>query len=85
MNIKAKSDSEDIRIYFDNILHLRFPRNKNIILQSCIQNNTKLYYIQINIDNRILKIEYENKDTWKEVLKLLNIYIYEHPHKQRSI
>jgi hypothetical protein len=75
MDIKAKSDSEDIRIYFDNILHLRFPRNKNIILQSWIQNNTKLYYIEINVDHRIIRIEYENKDTWKEVLKLLNIHI----------
>lgn len=72
MKITSRADSEDIRIYFDNILHLRFPRNKNIILQSWIQKNTRLYYIQIDIENQTVKIEYENKQIWKEVLKQLD-------------
>jgi hypothetical protein len=75
MKITSKADSEDIRIYFDNILHLKFPRNKNLILQSWIQNNTKLYYIQIDIENQTVKIEYENKQTWKEVLKQLDTVV----------
>lgn len=72
MKISSKADSENIRIYFNDILHLKFPRNKNIILQSWIQENTKLFYIQIDIDDQTLKIEYENKNIWKEVLNHLD-------------
>lgn len=72
MKILSKADSEDIRIYFNGILHLRFPRNKNIILQSWIQENTKLFYIKIDIDDQTLKIKYENKEIWSQVLKQLD-------------
>jgi hypothetical protein len=75
MKIKAKSDSENIRIYFNNILHLRIPRDENILLQSWIKTNTKLFYIELILPSNSFKIEYEDENIWKEVLNLLDKHI----------
>jgi hypothetical protein len=75
MKIKAKSDSENIRIYFNNILHLRIPRDKNILLQSWIKTDTKLFYIKLILPSNSFKIEYEDENIWKEVLNLLDKHI----------
>jgi len=75
MLITATSDSEDIRIYFKNILHLRIPRNENIIIKSYVQINTRMNYIEIKIPNNFILLEYEDENIWKEVLNLLDKHI----------
>lgn len=47
MKIEAKSDSEDVRIYINGLLHLRFPRDKNIKIQSWIEGHSKRFIIEI--------------------------------------
>lgn len=75
MKIEAKSDSEDIRVYIDNILHLRIPRDKNIKIQSWIEGHSKSYTIEILVKNNQIKIAYDSKTKWEKVLKLLDEHI----------
>ena len=75
MKVKCKSDSEDIRIYIDGVLHIRIPRDKNIKIQSWIEGHSKLYFIQIWCAEHQGVYEYDNKDKWVEVLNLLDKHI----------
>jgi|AntRauMFilla1563_2_1112583.scaffolds.fasta_scaffold05144_6 hypothetical protein len=72
MKISYKGDSEGLRIYFNGILQLRIPRNKDVILHSWLKTDTKLFYIEIKFPNNSIIVEYEDKNTWEEVLRLLN-------------
>jgi len=73
--VTCKSDSEDIRIYIDGLLHLRIPRDKNIKIQSWIQGHTKTYMIEIWCKNHQDIMEYDNKTLWSNVLKILDEHI----------
>lgn len=68
MKVTSRSDSEDIRIYFDGVLHIRIPRDKNVILQSWIEGHTKKYIIEIHCKNNSTLFEYDNKKLWVAVL-----------------
>jgi hypothetical protein len=70
--VTSKSDSENIRIYLDNLLHLRIPRDKNIKLQSWVDFSTKLHYIQIWCVNHSDRFEYENRQLWVDILMELD-------------
>ena len=73
--VTCKSDSEDIRIYIDSLLHLRMPRDKNIKIQSWIEGHTKTYMIEIWCKNHQDLMEYDNKILWSNVLKVLDEHI----------
>jgi hypothetical protein len=75
MKITAKSDSEDIRVYVDSVLHLRIPRDKNAKLQSWIEGHTKTFIIEIIIKKHANTIVYDNREMWERVLKLLDEHI----------
>ena len=70
--VKAKSDSEDIRIYIDGALHLRLPRDKNIRLQSWIEGHTKTFVIELTIHGNSDVVVYDNRRIWERVLELLD-------------
>lgn len=72
MKIHCKSDSEDIRIYIDDVLHIRFPRDKNVKIQSWLEGHTKTYIIKIWCVNHSDVFVYDDKKKWKEILKLLD-------------
>jgi len=74
-NIKCKSDSEDIRIYIDDILHLRIPRDPNLKLHSWIEGNTKIYIIELWCAGHSEKMEYDNKKLWVDILNTLDKHI----------
>jgi len=73
--VSAKSDSEDIRIYIDDVLHLRFPRDKNIKIQSWIEGHTKTFAIEIWTAGHAEVVVYDNKELWTEILKLIDKHI----------
>lgn len=75
MKIEAKSDSKDIRVYIDNVLHLRIPRDKNIKIQSWIEGHSKLYVIEIWTKGHQDHLVYDNKPMWEKILKLLDEHI----------
>lgn len=75
VEITAKGDSEDIRIYVDSILHIRIPRDKNIKLQSWIEGNSKTYVIELFVKGHADIFVYDNREMWKKVLKLLDEHI----------
>lgn len=66
------SDSEDIRIFIDDILHIRIPRDNNIKIHARSSSGTKLYYIDIWCMNHTVTYEYEDKNLWKDILQSLN-------------
>lgn len=70
--VTCKSDSEDIRIYINGILHLRLPRDKNTKVQSWIEGHTKQFIIELWCANHQDFIAYDNKELWKDVLKKLD-------------
>ena len=70
--ITCQSDSEDIRIYIDGILHLRFPRDKNIKIQSWIETDSKLFIIKIWCAGHVDQTSYDNKTLWSDILKLID-------------
>ena len=70
--IHCRSDSEDIRIYIDDILHIRIPRDKNIKIQSWIEGHSKTYIIEIWCLEHSDYMTYDNKDMWTKILKLLD-------------
>ncbi len=70
--VKAKSDSEDIRIYIDGVLHLRLPRDKNIRLQSWIEGHTRTFVIELTIHGNSDVVVYDNRRIWERVLELLD-------------
>ena len=72
MNITIKADSEDIRIYVDKLLHLRFPRDKNIIVHSWIEGHSKAFYISLDVNGRKEVVIYDSKEMWEKVLKVLD-------------
>lgn len=72
MNVTEKSDSEDIRIYIDGLLHIRLPRDKNIKLHSWVEGHSKKYFIKIYCKNHGDFFEYDNKKLWGEILKIFD-------------
>lgn len=72
MKIHCKSDSEDIRVYINNVLHLRIPRDKNTKIQSWIEGHTKTFIIEIWSVGHSDYIAYDDKEKWEKVLKLLD-------------
>lgn len=73
--IKALSDSEDIRIYVNDILHIRLPRDKNTKVQSWIEGNTKTYIIEIWCSLHSDLYVYDNKFMWVEILKEIDKHL----------
>lgn len=73
--IEAKSDSEDIRIYIDGLLHLRLPRDKNIKIQSWVEGHTKTYVIEIWCAGHSDFMVYDDGARWARILKLLDEHI----------
>lgn len=70
--VTCKSDSEDIRIYIDNVLHLRIPRDENLKLQSWVEGDTKTYVIELWVKNHTDQMVYDNKSLWTEILRVLD-------------
>jgi hypothetical protein len=68
MKITSKSDSEDIRVYIDDILHIRIPRDKNIWLHSWIEGHSKKYMVKIHTKKHTDLFEYDNKKLWVDIL-----------------
>lgn len=72
MVITCKEDSEDIRIYINNILHIRIPRDKNMILHSWVEGNSKTFIIETICFGDKQKFVYDNRYMWENILLLLD-------------
>lgn len=70
--VTAKSDSEDIRIYINGILHLRIPRDEDMKLQSWVEGDSKMYVIELWVKGHQDHMAYDNKSLWVDILKVLD-------------
>lgn len=63
---------KDLRIYIDGILHVHLLSDRYVGLQSWIDGGTK-YCIELTVsEGSNILMEYENKETWVAILKLLD-------------
>lgn len=74
-SIICKSDSEDIRIYVDGVLHIRIPRDKDIKIKAYTEGDSKLYLIEIWCANHTSLFQYDNKELWVKILNVLDKHI----------
>ncbi len=73
--VTCRSNSEDIRVYINGILHLRFPRDKNVKVQSWIDGHSKMWMITIWSKRDAEKVAYDNRVLWEMVLELLDKHL----------
>ena len=70
--VTCRSDSEDIRIYIDGILHLRFPRDKNIKIQARVEGHSISFVFEIWCAGHTDHITFDNNSIWSKILRLID-------------
>lgn len=65
---------KDLRIYIDGILHVHLLSDRYVGMQSWIDGDKKQkYYIELTVSKgKNILMEYQTKETWLAVLKLLD-------------
>lgn len=66
-----------LKIYINNNLHLFVPINKVLGINTWIQSNFILnsYFIEILVDDNIILLKYDRRNTWEEVISILSQYV----------
>lgn len=73
--ITCKTGPVDIRIYFDEILHLHIDKTDLICIQSWYMTKTD-YRIELYFkEGNPVILEYDSMEKWKSVLKLFDEHI----------
>lgn len=73
VKVTSKCSFGAIRIYINDILHIRYPKSKSIRIQSWVDGDRKpKYKIEIRCKDWHDEYHYENRTTWESVLKLLD-------------
>jgi hypothetical protein len=63
---------KDLRIYIDGILHVHLLSDRYVGMQAWIERDGK-YCIELTVsEGKNILMEYENKETWAAILKLLD-------------
>lgn len=71
MEINFKISFNNLKIYFDNILHLKIDINKLVGIQSWKRKHK--YFIEYTFDNNTtIECEYDSRDKWEKILKYLD-------------
>lgn len=72
MNITCESEPDTLCILIDDILHIFINKRELVGINSWRHNNTD-YKIEICFKNADpMLVEYDNREKWGQVLKLLN-------------
>jgi hypothetical protein len=72
MNITSTSNTDYIRIFINNTLHV-YILKENLLAINSFNNAENDYSIQINFkSNNTIFLQYDNKQKWVAVLKELN-------------
>ena len=71
MNIKSNSDSDYIKIYFDDVLHIKIEKIEIVGIQS--YKHKGKYYIEYSFKSGVvIESEYDNIEKWEVILKILD-------------
>ena len=73
------NQDKEIKVYINDIIHLSFLKQRYIGLQSFISTGTiPNYYIEVYfIGNDSIILEYNNREDWVQILKLLEVILLE--------
>ncbi len=69
--ITCKSDPLDLRIYINDIIHFYIDKSKLVSIQSWYETKTS-FKIEISTTSGDVRLEYNNKEKWKTILKLID-------------
>lgn len=66
-----ESDYSDVRVYINGLLHVHFIRSRYIGCQAYYNGSkvNKIYVLELFLEGATIKLEYDNKETWVEMLK----------------
>lgn len=72
--VTGKRDFRAIKIYINELLHFEMLIESYDAVQSWAEGSNKnMYFIQFyRKTGNPIKLEYENKDTWVEILKIID-------------
>lgn len=71
--VTSKSDYNDIRIYINNILHIKIPRDNKMKIQTWTKGGkSKEHHIEIRSKDHSDIYAYQNFDTWKNIINELD-------------
>lgn len=71
MEITSKPNTDDIRIFINQSLHLYFLK-ENLLALNSYNNAENDYSIEITFKQNKILLQYDNKDKWTKVLEQLN-------------
>jgi hypothetical protein len=74
-SITYSVDYYKIKIFFNEILHICFPRNKPIVFQSWQEGTEKdsiVYKIELKNGEVSAELDYDNFENWKEIVNIFN-------------
>lgn len=71
MEITSKPNTDDIRIFINQSLHLYFLK-ENLLALNSYNNAENDYSIEITFKQNKIILQYDNKDKWTKVLEQLN-------------
>jgi hypothetical protein len=71
MNITSVSNTDFIRIFINNTLHI-FIVKENLLAINSFNNAENDHSIQIHFKTNTILLQYDNKQKWINVLKELN-------------
>lgn len=76
MQIELSKVTERLEITIDGLVHLSIPYRflNRLIYHSYIEDtiSKKMYYIDLYFEGTKIQLEYDTKDKWQQILKLLN-------------
>jgi hypothetical protein len=71
MKITSISNTDDIRIFINNSLHI-YILKENLLAINSFNNAENDYAIKIHFKTNTILLQYDNKDKWISVLGELN-------------
>lgn len=74
MNITIDNNTNSIKIYINDILHLAIKKEDLIGIESWVdgENERKRWHIEYTTKTTTIESEYDNIDKWIAILKLLD-------------
>ena len=71
MKVTSTSNTDDIRIFIDNHLHI-YILKQNLVVINSFQNAENDFSIQIHFTSNSILLQYDKKELWTNVLLELN-------------
>ena len=69
MNLSLQEDSDYVKVFVDELLHIHFLRKYYRGMQAYHEN---VYTVDILLKDQTIKLEYDKREHWEAILRVLN-------------